>query len=134
MYGTDVIGSDLGGVRPPDDAEYVEGRFRNVYFGYDSAQIRPSESGAIEEVAAHLRQNPSNGLIIEGHCDERGSREYNMALGERRALAVRAYLVGLGVEGARLQTKSYGEEKPATTGHDEAAWQQNRRAEFVLFY
>jgi peptidoglycan-associated lipoprotein len=73
-------------------------------------------------------------VVIEGHCDERGSREYNLALGERRALAVRAYLVGLGIDATRLQTKSYGEEQPVAMGHDESSWSRNRRAEFVLFY
>jgi peptidoglycan-associated lipoprotein len=70
---------------------------------------------------------------VEGNCDERGSNEYNLALGERRALAVRAYLVNLGIDAGRIQTKSLGEERPVALGHDESSWQQNRRAEFQLF-
>jgi peptidoglycan-associated lipoprotein len=112
----------------------AEGQFTPVYFDYDSSQVRASDRAAIEAVAGYLRQRAQSGLIVEGHCDERGSNEYNLALGERRALAVRAYLVGLGIDGGRIQTKSYGEEKPAAMGHDESAWSQNRRAEFVLVY
>jgi peptidoglycan-associated lipoprotein len=132
VSGTDVMGGPLG-PRPLDGAEYSS-EFMPVYFGYDSSQIRPSERLKIEEVADHLRGNSSVGVIIEGHCDERGSREYNLALGERRALAVRAYLIGLGIDGSRIQSKSYGEEKPVAYGHDDESWSRNRRAEFVLFY
>jgi len=133
IIGSDVYGEGLGG-RPGDDASYAEGQFQSVYFDYDSAQINPSERTKIEEVANNLRSNSQQGIVVEGHCDERGSNEYNLALGERRALAVRAYLIGLGVDGSRIQTKSYGEERPAVPGHDEDAWSRNRRAEFVLFY
>jgi peptidoglycan-associated lipoprotein len=80
-----------------------------------------------------MTRNQDVRLIAEGHCDERGSREYNLSLGEHRALAVRAYLVGLGVDGARIQTRSYGEEQPLDPGHDESAWRLNRRVEFALF-
>ena len=108
------------------------GLFAAVYFDYDSAQVNPSERSKLDGVADHLKQNTAQGLTVEGHCDERGSNEYNLSLGERRALAVRAYLVGLGIDGARIQTKSYGEERPVAMGHDEASWSQNRRAEFVI--
>ena len=110
------------------------GMFAPVLFAYDSAQVAAGERGKIEAVATHLRQNPSHNVILEGHCDERGSREYNLALGERRALAARTYLIGLGIASERTQTKSYGEESPAAPGHDEAAWSRNRRGEFVLYY
>jgi len=133
VMGTDVYGESLG-VRPGEDAEYAEGQFSPVYFDYDSSQVKPSERPAIEAVADYLRANRTVGVVIEGHCDERGSKEYNLALGERRALAARAYLIGLGIDPGRIQTKSYGEEQPVAMGHDESAWNQNRRAEFVLFY
>jgi peptidoglycan-associated lipoprotein len=107
--------------------------FENVLFDYDSFQIKDSEVAKIESVAAYMRENAGVKLVNEGHCDERGSREYNMALGEHRALAVRAYLVGLGLDGARIQTRSLGEEAPLDPGHNEAAWSRNRRVEFQLF-
>jgi peptidoglycan-associated lipoprotein len=111
----------------------VRGKFAPVYFAYDSSTISDSERTTIERVALHLRANPEDRLVVEGHGDERGSNEYNLALGERRALAVRAYLVELGVAALRIQTLSYGEEQPADAGHGEDAWRQNRRAEFLLF-
>ncbi len=129
---TDIYGRPLGDRF--DDARYVEGQFEPVYYAYDSAQIEGRERTKLENVASHLRRNPNVNLIIEGHCDERGSREYNLALGERRALAARAYLIGLGIDPDRLQTKSYGFEMPAVHGSDESAWQYNRRAEFVITY
>lgn len=107
--------------------------FDNVQFEYDSAQVGQTERKTIEAVAEYLKEHPELGVIIEGHCDERGSREYNITLGERRALAVRAYLIGLSVDGAQIQTKSYGEEHPLRLGHDEDSWLVNRRAEFVFF-
>jgi len=107
------------------------GQFEMVYFDYDSSQVRESERMKVERVAEFMKSKASQSLIVEGHCDERGSNEYNLALGERRALAVRAYLIGLGVDGERIQTKSFGEERPAAMGHDESSWSQNRRAEFV---
>ncbi len=137
--------TNIGGVTgtPIDTGEYglgdyrteggteVAGQFGAVYFGYDSSQILPSERAAIETVADFMRRHPSVGLIVEGHCDERGSAEYNLALGERRGLAARAYLIGLGIDGARVQTRSFGEESPVAMGHDEASWRLNRRAEFT---
>ncbi len=118
----------------PENMELISGlKFETVQFEYDSTQISESERGKIEAVAEYLRANPKVGVIAEGHCDERGSLEYNMALGERRALAVRAYLIGLGIDGAIIQTKSYGEEKPLAPGNDEASWAQNRRVEFVFY-
>ncbi|MBU0678147.1 MAG: peptidoglycan-associated lipoprotein Pal [Verrucomicrobia bacterium] len=128
----DIYAQPLG-ERFEGGSEYA-GQFEAVLFAYDSAQVQPSERGKLEAVADNLRRNPQTGVIIEGHCDERGSREYNLALGERRALAARAYLVGLGIDTMKIQTKSYGEEQPVAMGHDESSWSRNRRAEFVLFY
>lgn len=107
--------------------------FAPVQFSYDRFQVADAERAKIEAAAAYLRVNPALTLVIEGHCDERGSREYNMALGERRALAVRAYLIGLGIPAERIQTVSYGIDKPADPGRNEQAWARNRRAEFVFY-
>lgn len=107
--------------------------FSSVQFAYDSFQIADTEVAKIEQAASYLRQNSGAQAVLEGHADERGSREYNLSLGEHRALAVRAYIVGLGIDGSRIQTKSYGEEKPLDPGHDEKAWWQNRRVEFKLY-
>ena len=107
------------------------GQFAPVLFDYDSARIRPSEVSKLETVAAYVKSNPGK-LVIEGHCDERGTAEYNRALGERRALAAREELVKLGVDSSRMSTISYGKDRPAEMGHDEAAWAKNRRCEFVV--
>ncbi len=107
------------------------GQFANIYFDYDSSRIRPSEISNLEAVAAYLRANPGS-LVIEGHCDERGTAEYNRALGERRALAAREELVRMGVDAGRISTISYGKDRPADLGHDEAAHAKNRRCEFLV--
>ncbi|MBU1692449.1 MAG: OmpA family protein [Verrucomicrobia bacterium] len=130
-----VVGSDLYGEGLSDRfaaGQEMRGQFAPVYFDYDSSQIKDSERSKLDAVASHLQGAASGNLIVEGNCDERGSNEYNLALGERRALAVRAYLVGLGIDGARIQTKSLGEEQPVAMGHEEDSWSQNRRGEFVV--
>jgi len=104
-----------------------------VYFGYDSYQVANSELHKLQAVASFMRRTPGVLLVIEGHCDERGTREYNMSLGEHRALAVRAGLVGLRVGSSRIQTRSFGEEMPVDGGHSEQSWQRNRRGVFVLY-
>jgi len=105
---------------------------RNIYFDFDRSNIRPDYQPVMEGIAEWLNRNGHKQLLIEGHCDERGTSEYNLALGERRSLSVRKYLVGLGISPDRLHTISYGEEKPAVSGHDESAWAENRRAEFKV--
>ncbi|MBN2162360.1 MAG: OmpA family protein [Pontiellaceae bacterium] len=107
--------------------------FPPVYFAYDSSQVNPEEAGKCQEVASYILKGKGQGVIVEGHADERGSREYNLALGERRALAVRDYLISLGVDPAVIQTKSMGEEDPADMGHGEDAWRLNRRAVFAIY-
>lgn len=102
-----------------------------VYFDYDSSALRPDALGSLTKNADVMKQNPGVAYQIAGHCDERGTQEYNLALGERRALAVRQHLIQLGVSGDRIVTISYGEEMPAMDGHDESAWRLNRRAEFL---
>lgn len=103
-----------------------------VFFDFDKYNIRADQRGTVEALAAWLDTNPSVTLSIEGHCDERGTREYNLALGERRANSVRDYLVALGINPGRLSTVSYGEERPAVLGSNESAWAQNRRGAFVV--
>lgn len=103
-----------------------------VFFDFDAYNIRADQRGTVEALAAWLETYPSVTLSIEGHCDERGTREYNLALGERRANSVRDYLVALGINPARLSTVSYGEERPAVLGSNESAWAQNRRGVFVV--
>ena len=114
-----------------DGTELGAGQFEAVYFDYDSPQLNPNEIAKVNAVVSYLQQNPSMGVIVEGHCDERGSNEYNLALGERRALAVRASIVSSGIDAARVQTRSYGEERPSAFGHDDSSWRLNRRAEFI---
>lgn len=101
-----------------------------VHFDYDSAVVIHDRE-VIQKVAELMKAQGALSVTVTGHCDERGSTEYNLSLGERRALSVRAYLVGLGIDGGRLSTQSYGEEQPAMPGHDESSWRENRRAEFI---
>jgi peptidoglycan-associated lipoprotein len=102
-----------------------------VYFDYDKSAIRNDSAEVLRKNAGIMKANPNWGQItIEGNTDERGSEEYNLALGERRAMAVKRYLVDLGVSGSRLRTVSFGEAKPAVPGHDESAWRYNRRVDF----
>ncbi len=137
--GDDTVGSDLGAgdtsLTAREDGLNIltNVKYDAILFDYDSAQVRESERTKLEAVADYLKKNAGVGVIIEGNTDERGSAEYNLALGERRSLAARAYLIGLGIDGANLQTKSYGKEKPVNPGHDESAWKLNRRDEFVFF-
>lgn len=102
-----------------------------VYFALDSSVLDDAARATLDRNARLLRDNPDWALTVAGHCDERGTVEYNQALGERRANAVRDYLVAAGVPAARIKTISYGKEMPAVEGHDEAAWAKNRRAEFT---
>ena len=104
-----------------------------VYFAFDSATLGDSEMPKLETLAGHLREHADYITVVEGHCDERGSDEYNRALGENRALVVRDHLISLGIEAARLETVSYGEEKPAVPGAtSESQHAKNRRAQFVI--
>ena len=105
---------------------------QTVYFGFDRSEVHPDDSPKVSAVADALSQAPQNKILIEGHCDERGTEEYNRALGERRALSVRDRLVELGVSGDRIRTMSLGEDRPADPGFTEDAFQANRRGEFVL--
>ena len=103
-----------------------------VFFDFDKYNLKPEGRGTVEALAAWLNSRQGVTLTIEGHADERGTREYNLALGERRANSVKDYLIALGINAGRLTTISYGEERPAVPGSYEEAWAQNRRAEFVV--
>ena len=105
--------------------------FPDIHFDFDKSFIREDAKPTLGEVAGYLKANPAASILIEGHCDERGTAEYNIALGERRAESTKSYLVSLGVKPGALSTVSFGEEKPVDPGHDETAWAKNRRAHFV---
>ena len=104
---------------------------RIIYFEYDSTQIRSDYRSAIEAHSLYLQQNPNTYITLEGHADERGSREYNLALGEGRAKAVKQQMLLLGATSNQIRLVSYGEERPANEGHDDMSWQQNRRVEIL---
>ena len=104
---------------------------RTIYYEYDSSEISSDYRSTVEAHSLYLQQNPSTSVILEGHGDERGSREYNLALGERRAKAVKQQMLLLGANSNQIRLVSYGEERPASDGHDESSWQQNRRVEIL---
>ena len=104
----------------------------DVYFEFDKSRLTPETRAKLKEHADWLMEHPTVSIIIEGHCDERGTEQYNMALGERRAYSIKNYLMSLGIESTRMQTISYGENVPKVEGSDEWAWSQNRRAHFVI--
>ncbi len=106
--------------------------FQPAFFDYDAYNLRDDAKAALDRNAKLLRDNPNVSVTIEGHCDERGTVEYNQALGERRAQAARDYLVAAGIDASRINLISYGKERPFAAGSDEASWQQNRRAHFVV--
>ena len=106
--------------------------FRTIYFDFDRSDLRADAREGLQANAGYLKSNSSVQVTIEGNCDERGSNEYNLALGKRRAEAAYKYLVDLGVESSRMTTVSYGEEKPAVEGHNELAWAKNRRDDFKV--
>ena len=103
-----------------------------MYFDYDSYQLTAADQSTLQADAAFFKSHPGMRFTVEGHCDERGSTEYNLALGENRANAVKQALVGMGVPAGSIKTISYGKEKPVCTEHTEACWQQNRRGHFAL--
>ena len=115
---------------PTVDPNVWKSEIRDVFFDYDKYEIRSDARAVLQENARLLKANAGAALVLEGHCDERGTPEYNLALGQRRADAVAAYLKDLGVNASAVQTVSYGEEKPFAQGNDETAWSQNRRAHF----
>lgn len=128
-----LVGGDIP--LPESEDIYIEAEpdvFENIHFEFDRYDIRPVDEMILQGIARWLKDHDTRRVLIEGHCDERGTNEYNMALGEQRALAARRFLVGLGIESARLSTISYGEERPLSLGSTEDAWARNRRAHFVV--
>jgi peptidoglycan-associated lipoprotein len=117
---------------PGTAADFVVNVGDRVFFDFDKSDIKSDAQQVLDRQAAWLKQYASTKVVIEGHCDERGTREYNLALGERRATAAKNYLVSKGIDAKRLQTISYGKERPAVLGSNEASWSQNRRAVTVV--
>jgi len=132
--------TDLTGGHPSNPANLHEGWLEDaqtlkadtVYFDFDSSVLKASEKPKVTAVADYLKANAGKAVKVEGNCDERGTEEYNRALGERRALAVREELIRLGIGPTEVDTISYGKDRPAAQGHDESAWRQNRRDDFVV--
>jgi peptidoglycan-associated lipoprotein len=116
----------------PEVVRLTEDQFQIAFFDFDKYNLRSDARAALEANARLLKDNPNVKVLIEGHCDERGTVEYNLALGEKRARTSMDYLVSLGIEGNRLEIISYGKEKPIALGHDESSWSKNRRAEFGI--
>ncbi len=128
---TSATGSDSAWAgHPLDDPDSLLAK-RTVYFEFDESVILDQDRPILEAHAQYLSQNPGAAVTLEGHTDERGTREYNLALGERRAINVRQFMSLLGAAGQQLRTVSYGEEQPAALGHNEEAWAQNRRVEII---
>jgi peptidoglycan-associated lipoprotein len=116
----------------PEPVKPVQDQLADVFYAFDSSELSAESQAKLDADAKVLSDNPNAQLTIEGHCDERGTVEYNLALGDRRAQAAKDYLVRFGVAASRLSTISYGEERPFAEGHDETAWSQNRRAHLVV--
>ncbi len=116
----------------PSQYKEESGLFKDIYFDFDKYDVQPDAKPVLQSIASWLLKNPSAKLLVEGHCDERGTSEYNLALGDRRAKAVRDYLSALGVPSNKIETISYGEEKPVCSEKTEECWAKNRRAHFVV--
>ncbi len=129
---TDFVDGPLGDREGGWGKERLDLKLPVIYFSYDKFSIGAREKQILEQIAAYMQKNPGFGLRIDGHCDERGSDEYNRTLGERRALAVHDYLLTIGIPSDRLKTQSFGEERLSVEGHNESAHSKNRRAELVL--
>jgi peptidoglycan-associated lipoprotein len=142
-----TLSAPPGGYQPDASGNYGQGELddttgmlkdenafdaNTVYFGYDSSVVRADEIVKLDEIVQILSAEPRFKLIVEGHCDERGTEEYNRSLGERRANSVREHLIGAGIAPDRVRTITYGEDKPSDFGHDEGSWMRNRRSEFIL--
>ena len=123
--GEDVMSEDLQTLNS-------KGYLKDAFFDFDKADLRDDARTALAADAQWMKQYGSIRVLVEGHCDERGTEEYNLSLGQKRASAVKEYLVSLGIEGTRVNTVSYGKARPFCTDHDENCWQQNRRGHFVI--
>ena len=137
LSGCSVFGTD-GGLFSGADCEsrlardFAENATDTVFFAFDSSQLSAEAQAALDTQVEWLKKHDDVNVIVQGHCDERGTREYNLALGERRANAVKQYLVSQGIAEDRISTYSYGKERPAVLGNSESAWAQNRRAVTVI--
>ena len=138
LSGCSMFGAD-GGLFVPDhipaldvSIDFAENSTDTVFFAFDSSALSAEAQAALDTQAAWLKKHDGVNAIVQGYCDERGTREYNLALGERRANAVKQYLVSRGIDESRISTISYGKERPAVLGSNEAAWAQNRRAVTVI--
>jgi peptidoglycan-associated lipoprotein len=138
--GMDISSSQEGSISDMSEGKFedlytrcTDVDFAPVYFGFDSTVVPQGELGKIDAVAQHLTDKTDRVVVVEGNCDERGSNEYNMSLGENRAIIIRNYLVQNGISADRIQTRSYGEEKPAAVGSGESVWSRNRRGEFAIY-
>jgi peptidoglycan-associated lipoprotein len=136
---TDLTSKDAGGIPLPNITDFEKFAadadfFKNdtVHFAYDSSTVKNDEEIKVAAVAEYLKANSANALKIEGHCDERGTEEYNRSLGERRAIAVREKLIALGIDPGHVLTTTFGKDRPVDSNHEEGAWNKNRRGEFVL--
>jgi peptidoglycan-associated lipoprotein len=127
-----VTQPSVSSIKPGSADDFCVNVGDTVLFDVDQHSVRADAQSVLQKQAAWLKQYPSVRLMVEGHCDERGTREYNLALGDRRAYAVKEFLISLGVDAARLQTKSYGKERPACSESDDSCWQQNRRGYSVI--
>ena len=125
----ETLPSDVGQLT---DLAHSRGYLRDAFFGYDESTLSSDAQSALTASADWLRRNPQYNILIEGHCDERGTEQYNLALGDRRATIARDYLITLGVDADRIRTVSYGEERPFVEGGSESAFSQNRRAHLVV--
>ena len=126
------VSEETTGTETPQKPQgQVATSLEDVFFDYDKYNLREDARGTLTQDAQFLANDAAVNVILEGHCDERGTVEYNLALGERRAQSAKAYLEQFGIDPSRIRTVSYGEERPFATGHDESAWSQNRRVHFV---
>ena len=131
---TDTISVDTlpGDIEELNKVAQSRGYLHDAFFEYNDSTLSADAQAALTSSANWLKKNPGYNLLIEGHCDERGTEQYNLALGDRRANQAKEYLVTLGVDSGRIRTVSYGEERPFDAGHDESAWSKNRRDHLVL--
>lgn len=122
-----------GKTYPGIEGEFIESSMlKDVHFAFDKSDLSPEARQILSDNAALLKKSPGLDIQVEGHCDERGSTDYNLALGERRAASVKNYLVSLGMQALKISTISYGEEMPVDPGHNEGAWTKNRRAHIII--
>ena len=129
---TETSSSDSSSIEPGSQEDLIVNVGDRVFFGYDSSELDSDAQELLQDQVAWLKQYSDVSVIIEGHCDERGTREYNLALGEKRAQAVKNYLISLGISSDRVSTISYGKERPAVVGSNDGAWAQNRRSVTIV--